>query len=71
MDLGTTCFNKYTWHGLVVLGRRSVFRKLDQGLCNDILRNMFPKAHVQVLHRLNYSDHHHILIHLLDKELCR
>lgn len=48
-----------------------MFKKLDRGLCNDILRNMFPKAHVQVLHRLNYSDHHHILIHLLDKELCR
>lgn len=64
MDLGSTGY-KYTWRDPLV------FEKLNRGLSNDIWRTMILKAHVQVLHRLNYSDNHPILIRLMDRELRR
>lgn len=30
---------------------------------------MYPEAHVNVLHRLDFSDHHLVLLTLMDKEL--
>lgn len=29
---------------------------------------MYPEAHVNVLHRLDFSDHHLVLLTLMDKE---
>lgn len=70
MDLGSTCY-KYIWCGPIVQGGRRIFEKVDRGLSNNIWRTMFPEAHVQVLHRLDYFDHHLILIRLMDNEFRR
>ena len=60
MDLGAIG-SKYTWRGRIVNGVRS-FRRLDRGVCNEAWRVMFPDAVVRVLPRLDFSDHHPILI---------
>lgn len=70
MDLGPIGY-KYTCGGLIAHGGIIVFEKLDRALSNDIWRNMFSEAHVQVLHRLEYSDHHPIFICLQDKDLSK
>lgn len=48
---------------------RPCHEKLDRVLCNVIWRNSYPKAHVKVLHRLEFSDHHPLLLTLVDKDL--
>jgi hypothetical protein len=60
MDLGATG-SKYTWRGPLYAGTR-IFERLDRALSNDSWRLSFPGAFVKVLPRLDFSDHHPILI---------
>jgi hypothetical protein len=53
---------KFTWRGPVFHGGQRIFERLDRALCNDHWRLKFPDGVVKVLTRLDYSDHHPILI---------
>jgi hypothetical protein len=44
-----------------ISGQR-IYERLDRALCNSQWRVMFPDGFVKVLTRLDYSDHHPILI---------
>jgi hypothetical protein len=39
-----------------------IYERLDRALCNDAWRISFPNALVKVLPRVDFSDHHPILI---------
>ncbi|KAI5389637.1 hypothetical protein KIW84_075072 [Lathyrus oleraceus] len=39
-----------------------IYEKLDRAMSNTVLIEMFPDAHVKVLARVEFSDHHPILI---------
>jgi hypothetical protein len=53
---------KFTWRGPVYHGGQRIFERLDRALCNSQWRIMFPDGYVKVLTRLDYSDHHPIII---------
>ncbi|GAU51239.1 hypothetical protein TSUD_129860 [Trifolium subterraneum] len=53
---------KFTWRGPIFHGGQRIFERLDLALCNDQWRLKFPDGFVKVLTRLDYSDHHPILI---------
>jgi hypothetical protein len=63
IDLGATG-TKFTWKGAQVNGHERIFERLDRALSNDEWRIMFPEAIVKVLPRIDFSDHHPILIML-------
>lgn len=54
--------SKFTWRGPIYHGGGCIFERLDRALCNDCWRLEFPNAFVRVLTRLDFSDHHPILI---------
>lgn len=60
MDMGALG-SKFTWKGRILNGVRT-FRRLDRGVCNSDWRVAFPEAVVRVLPRIDFSDHHPLLI---------
>jgi hypothetical protein len=63
MDLGAVG-SKFTWRGPLVNGHERIFERLDRAMSNDEWRLMFPEAIVKVLPRIDFSDHHPIIIML-------
>lgn len=63
MDLGAIG-SKFTWRGPLHPGYDRIFERLDCALCSDCWRMEFPDAIVRVLPRVDFSDHHPILISL-------
>jgi hypothetical protein len=53
---------KFTWRGPLYHGGQRIFERLDRALCNDLWRLDFPNGYVKVLTRLEFSDHHPLLI---------
>jgi hypothetical protein len=53
---------KFTWRGPVYHGGQRIFERLDRALCNSQWRLIYPDGCVKVLTRLDYSDHHPLLI---------
>jgi hypothetical protein len=53
---------KFTWRGPLFHGDQRIFERLDRALCNDLWRLEFPNGYVKVLTRLEFSDHHPLLI---------
>ncbi|XP_058782140.1 uncharacterized protein LOC131656434 [Vicia villosa] len=58
----------FTWRGPVFHGGQRIYEKLDRAMSKDEWRLMFPDAYVKVLLRVEFSDHHPILINLKDEE---
>jgi hypothetical protein len=52
----------YTWRGPVYHGGQRIYERLDRALSNDLWRLAFPDGYVKVLPRLDFSDHHPLLI---------
>jgi hypothetical protein len=63
MDVGAVG-SRFTWRGPLYNGHMRIFERLDRALCNDEWRLMFPNAVVKVLPRIQFSDHHPIMVHL-------
>lgn len=63
MDLGAVG-SKYTWKGPLYNGHSKVYERLDRALCNDEWRLGFPNAFVKILTRVQFSDHHPVLVNL-------
>ncbi|GAU43826.1 hypothetical protein TSUD_399190 [Trifolium subterraneum] len=61
LDLGSIG-PKYTWRGPIYQNGPRIYEKLDRALSNDVWRMEFPDAYVKVLTRVDFSDHHPILI---------
>lgn len=70
IDMGNSIFF-YTWKGPLTHGGMRLYEELDHVLCNSIWRNMYLEAHVRVLHRMEFSDHHHVFLTLMDKEFTQ
>lgn len=58
-----------TWRGPVFHGGGRIYERLDRGLCNDRWRVQLPKSFVKVLPRVDFSDHHPIVISLKDPNM--
>ncbi|KAK2417953.1 hypothetical protein QL285_040194 [Trifolium repens] len=63
IDLGAVG-PKYTWRGPLIGGQDRIFERLDRALSNDEWRLLFSEAIVKVLPRIEFSDHHPIIIML-------
>ncbi|XP_045810455.1 uncharacterized protein LOC123904892 [Trifolium pratense] len=63
IDCGATG-PKFTWRGPVFQNKDRIFERLDRAFSNDEWRLGFPNAVVKVLPRVNFSDHHPLLIAL-------
>lgn len=63
MDMGSVG-SRFTWRGLLWNGLSRIYEKLDRALCNSDWRLDFPDAIVKVIPRVDFSDHHPILISL-------
>ncbi|PNX94787.1 hypothetical protein L195_g017967 [Trifolium pratense] len=63
IDLGAVG-SKFTWRGPLVNEHDRIFERLDRAMSNDEWRIMFPEAIVKVLPRIEFSDHHPIIIML-------
>lgn len=61
MDLGSSG-PKFTWRDPIYHVGQRIYEKLDRAMSNIVLIEMFPNAHVKVLARVEFSDHHPILI---------
>ncbi|WJX12066.1 hypothetical protein P8452_02605 [Trifolium repens] len=61
MDIGVMG-PKFTWRGPLYHGGQRIYERLDRALCNSNWRLQFPDGYLKVLTRLDFSDHHHILI---------
>jgi hypothetical protein len=61
IDIGAVG-SKYTWRGPIYQGGCRIYERLDRALCNDIWRLRFPEAIVKVLMRVEFADHHPLLI---------
>jgi hypothetical protein len=61
LDLGAMGA-KYTWRGPMYHGGQRIFERLDRALCNSKWSLSFPNGFVKVLTRVDFSDHHPILI---------
>jgi hypothetical protein len=61
VDLGAVG-PRFTWRGPLHHGGQRIYERLDRALCNDMWRLRFPDGYVRVLPRLDFSDHHPILI---------
>jgi hypothetical protein len=55
---------KFTWRGPTFQNGDRIFERLDRALSNDDWRLGFPNAAVKVLPRVNFSDHHPMIIAL-------
>jgi endonuclease/exonuclease/phosphatase family metal-dependent hydrolase len=64
LDLGAVG-SKFTWRGPIYENGVHIFERLDRALCNDGWRVQFPNAIVRTLPRVDFSDHHPLLV-LLD-----
>jgi hypothetical protein len=53
---------RYTWRGPMYHGGQRIYERLDRALCNDKWSLSFPNGFVKVLPRVEFSDHHPILI---------
>lgn len=60
LDAGATG-SKYTWRGRIFNGCRT-FQRLDRALCNDYWQVSYLEAIVKVLPRVEFSDHHPLLV---------
>ncbi|XP_058775103.1 uncharacterized protein LOC131649355 [Vicia villosa] len=58
---------KFTWRGPVFQGGQHIIEKLDRAMSNDLWRVQFPDVIVKVLVRVDFSDHHPILINLKEE----
>ncbi|WJX55720.1 hypothetical protein P8452_41455 [Trifolium repens] len=67
MDLGSVGA-KFTWRGPIYHGGQRIYERLDRALSNDKWRIHFPEGFVKVLPRIEFSDHHPILIEPLGKQ---
>ncbi|CAK8532340.1 unnamed protein product [Lathyrus sativus] len=65
LDLGTSG-SKFTWRRPVYNGGQRIFEKLDRALGNEECRIEFPNGDVRMLTRLDFSDHHPLLITLME-----
>ncbi|XP_058726696.1 uncharacterized protein LOC131598077 [Vicia villosa] len=54
----------YTWRGPIYHGGQRIYERLDRAISNEAWRLMFTEAHVKVLTRVDFSDHHPIMIML-------
>lgn len=54
--------SKYTWKGLIFHSGNQIFEKLDQDFCNANKWLNLSDRCVKVLARVDFSDHHLILI---------
>jgi hypothetical protein len=70
MDLGFVG-SKYTWRGPMFHGGGRIFERLDRALSNDFWRLEFPNAFIKTLPRLDFSDHHPILICPVGNDVAR
>ncbi|MCH83403.1 hypothetical protein A2U01_0004223, partial [Trifolium medium] len=61
MDLGAMG-PKFTWRGPLYHGGQRIYERLDRALSNDRWRLVYPDGFVKVLPRLEFSDHHPLLI---------
>ncbi|MCH86446.1 hypothetical protein A2U01_0007303, partial [Trifolium medium] len=61
MDLGSVGA-KFTWRGPIYHGGQRIYERLDRALSNDKWRIQFPDGFVKVLPRVDFSDHHPLLI---------
>ncbi|XP_058778740.1 uncharacterized protein LOC131652797 [Vicia villosa] len=52
----------FTWRSPIFRGGQRIYEKLDRALSNDDWKLMFPDSFVKVLMRVEFSDHHPILI---------
>ncbi|PNY15946.1 ribonuclease H, partial [Trifolium pratense] len=62
MDCGSIG-SRFTWRGPIFRGGERIFERLDRALVNDNWRLAFPHAVVKVLARIDFSDHHPLLIY--------
>lgn len=62
-DLGASG-PKFTWKGLVFQGGQHIYERLDKDSSNEDWRVIFHEAHVKVLSRDEFSDHHPIMVSL-------
>jgi hypothetical protein len=53
---------KFTWRGPIYHGGQRIYERLDRALCNESWRMSYPDGFVKVLTRVEFSDHHPILI---------
>lgn len=60
-DLGTSG-PKFTWRGFVFQGGQCIYDRLDRALSDKERIFMFPEAHIKVLARVEFYDHHPIMI---------
>lgn len=61
LDLGAIG-SKFTWRGPLFNGWSRIYERLDRALSNSDWRLLFPEAYVKVLPRVDFSDHHPLLI---------
>ncbi|KAK2451297.1 hypothetical protein QL285_010365 [Trifolium repens] len=61
LDLGSMG-HKYTWRGTIYHGGQRIYERLDRALSNEKWRVSFPDCCVKVLARVDFSDHHPLLI---------
>ncbi|XP_058780762.1 uncharacterized protein LOC131654847 [Vicia villosa] len=52
----------FTWRGPIFRGGQRIYEKLDRAFSNDDWRLKFHEAYVKVLMRMEFSDHHPILL---------
>lgn len=53
---------KFTWRDPIYHEGQRIYEKLDKVFCNDCLSLEYLDAHVKVLIRVNFSNHHLILV---------
>ncbi|XP_058784670.1 uncharacterized protein LOC131659504 [Vicia villosa] len=58
----------FTWRGPIYHGGQHIYEKLDRAVSNDDWRLQFPDAYVKVLARVEFSDHHPILVNLREEQ---
>lgn len=63
MDLGAVGTH-FTWRGPLFNGLERVFERLDRALRNSSWRLRFSEAYVKVLPRVDFLDHHPLVIYL-------
>lgn len=70
MDLVSSGF-PYTWRGPLTHDKMRLYEKLDRIFSNASWSILYPEAHVKVLHRIEFSNHHPVLLTLVDKDFCK
>jgi hypothetical protein len=53
---------KFTWRGPIYNGGQRIYEHLDRAMCNSKWSLSFPDGFVKVLARVDFSDHHPIII---------